>query len=184
MTGVTADFVLQWKDNQIDLKQGLDAVRGNVLSVVFDTVTVGKLIEFQYDFELVEGAKAWTFDYTAKLKEDCRILIKEMQNETQFAATIDKCINEVSNNNDAEMHSNVFKNLVYVRHFLRRFGILTFIALNVLEARKEVYKRIDDVKVGKEEQLKRLKELLRDSTNILLNLDVAPPSPVIVPPTV
>lgn len=170
-----SDYKLRINNSEIaDLSLDQSQVQKALLKLTFGFgLTLDSLIKSKYDFDNIADNESdkWKNDSSKldTLKKSFRGLARAMQNDEVFSERIDECLGKFNENR--ELYSKVFKNIVYVRHFLRRCAIIAFIALKIHIESKEL-----STLSNKLEQLQHLRTLLKDSTNILLNLDVVPSS--------
>lgn len=129
-------------------------------------ITLGDFVNSDFDvFSIFQAQDERNIE---TVKNTIRNLVAIIQDDTTFAPILQEYIEGVQSDN-GNMYANMYKNLVYCRHFLRKSLLTVFVGLTIVQESKKDYNENK-----KREQLRNLRKLLLDTTNIIMNLDALP----------
>lgn len=137
----------------LTLPLGTDVTLGDFVNTGFDVFNVSK-VQDERNIEIV--------------KNTIRNLVAIIQDDSTFAPILQEYVEGVQSD-DGNIYANMYKNLVYCRHFLRKSLLTVFVGLTIVQESKKDYNENK-----KREQLRNLRKLLLDTTNIIMNLDALP----------
>lgn len=159
--------LLLLNDFSIPLHLSIQDVYTQLLTLPLGTsITLGDFVNSDFDvFTIFQGQDEGNIEL---VKNTIRNLVAIIQDDSSFAPILQEYIEGVQSDNGI-MYSNMYKNLVYCRHFLRKSLLTVFVGLTIAQESKKEYKNSK-----KREQLQNLRKLLLDTTKIILNLDVIP----------
>lgn len=166
-------FVFQFGDNFVDLKaekEGKDGVEEQLSAITFDGITIAEILKVTYDFDKVQKVKTFDTEQIKSLKSKLRGLAISMKDDSIFTTSMEECLTQIDSNAKSVKFPRVFKNIVFTRYFLYKFCLTAFISLTIYDEVKSEQTKI----ANKYEKLQSLKRLLKETTYILLNLDIIP----------
>lgn len=110
-------------------------------------------------------------DLFVALKGNAKALYNLSRNETLFANANTAFLDDTNNS----MNRSKFLALIGVRYALMKVAILLYISFTIAQNPLcDVSKSVKDTEVKKQEELNTLVQLLKDTTNLLVNIDAIP----------
>jgi hypothetical protein len=147
---------------------------------LLDNLTLGEVLSVNYDFEVLMKSKQNTIarDSLDSVKTFVGNLAKDMQSNPVFEEYMASKLDMMeADPTQYGIYSNMYKNILYVRHFLRKAAVICFIGIRIYTETSDACISSSSssnptaIQQAKLTQLDNLKQLLNDSTNIMLNLD-------------
>lgn len=137
----------------------------NIRLYANENITLGNLILSKYDVSTLKTA--WKNVEIEDMKSNITQLYKIVASDIFNEANEYYLVNINDNDNEA----NKFKNLALFRHSLRKYLVMAYISIVISE---RITCKYDGVSGNKQKHIKSLKELLYESTKLLLNIDAVP----------
>lgn len=120
----------------------------------------------------VNNGQITTEDLFTNLKANAKALYELSRNDASFADANAFYLNDASS---SETSRAKFLALIGVRYALMKVSILLYISFTVAENPLcNVNKNVKDTEAKKQEELNTLTQLLKDTTNLLVNIDAIP----------
>lgn len=119
----------------------------------------------------VNGGQITTEDLFKNLKSNAKALYDLSRNEVSFADATASYLNDAN----SEVSRSKFLALIGLRYALMKIAILLYISFTVAENPLcDANKNIRDTEEKKQAELNTLVQLLKDTTNLLVNIDAIP----------
>lgn len=144
------------------------------------TVTIKDIYEERYNsaklydtkwVSYVNNGQVTTEDLFTSLKTNAKSLYELSRDETHFADATSFFLNDTN----SEANKSKFLALIGVRYSLMKIAILLYISFTVAENPLcDANKNVRDTEAKKQEELNNLVQLLKDTTNLLVNIDAIP----------
>lgn len=120
----------------------------------------------------VNNGQITTEDLFKNLKANAKALYELTRNDVNFADANAFYLNDASNNVASR---SKFLALIGLRYALMKIAILLYISFTVAENPLcDANKNVKDTEAKKQEELNTLTQLLKDTTNLLVNIDAIP----------
>jgi hypothetical protein len=151
-----------------------------LLSIGDLTITIKDIYDERYNsaklydskwVSYVNGGQITTEDLFNNLKNNAKALYVLSRNEASFAEATASYLSDTS----TEASRSKFLALIGLRYVLMKIAILLYVSFTVAENPLcDANKNIKDTEAKKQEELNTLVQLLKDTTNLLVNIDAIP----------